>query len=115
GSYLPLDRVRPLPRPVQSPPPLWLGGATEAAFRRAGRLGDGWLGSLVTPDAFEAGVERILGHAARAGRTIPGDHFGTIISFRLAADAAAGWRAAEPDPPPDPADEATPRAPRAPG
>jgi probable F420-dependent oxidoreductase len=110
GSYFTLDRVRLLPRPIQSPPPLWLGGATEAAFRRAGRLGDGWLASLVTPTAFEAGVERILGYAARAGRTIPGDHFGTIVSFRLATDAAEGWRAAEPYLPRDRADEATLRA-----
>ncbi len=33
------------PRPVQRPrPPIWLAGWVEAAIRRAGRLGDGWLG-----------------------------------------------------------------------
>ena len=33
------------PRPVQRPgPPLWFAGWVEAAIRRAGRLGDAWLG-----------------------------------------------------------------------
>jgi probable F420-dependent oxidoreductase len=32
------------PRPVQSPrPPIWVGGSTEAALRRAAARGDGWL------------------------------------------------------------------------
>ena len=110
GSYFTLDRVRLVPRPVQAPPPLWIGGTTEAALRRAGRLGDGWLASLVTPEAFERGVERILAHAAAAGRALPGDHFGTIIPFALAESPEAGWRAAEPRLPRDRADEATLRA-----
>jgi probable F420-dependent oxidoreductase len=33
------------PRPVQRPrPPIWFAGWVEAALRRAGRLGDAWLG-----------------------------------------------------------------------
>ncbi len=110
GSYFTLDRVRLHPRPVQAPPPLWVGGTTEAALRRAGRLGDGWLGSLIPPEALGRAVDRIRAHAAAAGRTIPADHYGTVVPFLLAASPAEGWRRAEPYLPRDRADEATLRA-----
>lgn len=37
GSCFTLDRVRLRPRPAM-PPPLWVGGSSEPALRRAGRL-----------------------------------------------------------------------------
>jgi len=110
GTYFRLERARLWPKPVQTPPPLWVGGTSEPALRRAGRLGDGWLGSVVLPDAFARAVERIQGHAAAAGRTIPTDHYGTIIPFALARTPAEGWQAAEPYLPRERADEATLRA-----
>jgi probable F420-dependent oxidoreductase len=110
GTYFVLDRVRLVPRPAQSPPPIWIGGTSEAALRRTGRLGDGWLASLSPPAAFAAGVERIREQAAAAGREIAWDHFGTIIPFVLAPSPEAGWRLAAPYLPRDRADEATLRA-----
>ncbi len=110
GSYFTLDRVRLLPRPVQTPPPLWVGGTTEAALRRAGRLADGWLASFIAHDAFGRAVERIQGYAHDAGRAIDADHFGTIIPYVLAASPEEGWRAAEPYLPRDRTDPATLRA-----
>jgi probable F420-dependent oxidoreductase len=58
------------PKPPQGRAiPIWIGGASEAAFRRAGRLGDGWLASRVT-DAADArrAIEAIRRHAEAAGR-----------------------------------------------
>ena len=49
--------------------PIWIGGGSEAALRRVGRLGDGWLASRVT--AAEDGrraIATIHRHAAEAGR-----------------------------------------------
>ncbi len=43
------------PKPVQSPPDVWLGGAAPSELRRVGRLGDGWLPSFCTPDDAAAG------------------------------------------------------------
>ncbi len=110
GSYFTLDRVRFLPRPVQTSPPLWVGGTSDAALRRAGRLADGWLASFIAPEAFGRAVERIQSYAQKAGRAIDADHFGTIISYVLAASQDEGWRAAAPYLHRDRADPATLRA-----
>jgi len=44
GRRWALHDVGVAPRPVQQPrPPIWVGGSTEAALRRAALRGDGWL------------------------------------------------------------------------
>ncbi len=55
--------------------PLIVGGRSEAAVRRAGRLGDGWLGIWVSPGRFATVVEQI-GQEATAVDRDPGsfDH-----------------------------------------
>jgi len=58
------------PKPPQGRAiPIWIGGYSEAAFRRVGRLGDGWLASRVS-DAADArrAIEAIRRHAEAAGR-----------------------------------------------
>jgi probable F420-dependent oxidoreductase len=49
--------------------PIWIGGNSEAAYRRVGRLGDGWLASRVV-DAEDArrSIDAIRRHAEAAGR-----------------------------------------------
>jgi probable F420-dependent oxidoreductase len=43
GDFYRFDALRCLPQPVQKPhPPIWVGGHTKAALRRAARFGDGW-------------------------------------------------------------------------
>lgn len=55
--------------------PLVVGGRSEAAVRRAGRLGDGWLGIWVSPGRFATVVEQISEEATAAGRDPKGfDH-----------------------------------------
>ncbi|MBO0728274.1 MAG: LLM class F420-dependent oxidoreductase [Acidimicrobiaceae bacterium] len=56
------------PSPVQRPIPIWLGGSSEAAYRRMGRLADGWFPQVVPgPDLTEARAI-ITAAAAEAGR-----------------------------------------------
>jgi probable F420-dependent oxidoreductase len=43
-------------------------------------LGDGWLGSFVTPDEARRGREQIQRAAAEAGREIEPDHFGINLA-----------------------------------
>ena len=54
--------------PAPGGPPILVGGRSEAAQRRAGRLGDGWLPYLVSPRRFAAGIENVRAHAVAAGR-----------------------------------------------
>lgn len=104
GDYFTVRGAQVLPKPA---PPLdiWIGGATEAAFRRIGRLGDGWLGSFLTPS--EAGLARkaIIAAAEEAGREIEPDHYGINLAVGdgdLPAPVLAAIRKRRPDL--DPAD-----------
>jgi probable F420-dependent oxidoreductase len=69
------------PLPVQRPLEVWLGGTAPAALERCGRLSDGWLPSLCTPEEAAAGRVVIEAAAARAGRSISGEHFGMSIGY----------------------------------
>ncbi len=69
--------VGPLPaRPLD----IWLGGSAPEGLRRAGRYGDGWLGSYLTPAEARAAREQIQAAAAAAGREIDPDHFGVSLA-----------------------------------
>ena len=57
------------PKPLRRDLPIWVGGNTAAAARRAGQLGDAWLPMNITPDAFRAGVATLQAHAV--GRRRP--------------------------------------------
>jgi probable F420-dependent oxidoreductase len=107
GEFWHLERVSVLPRPVKQPLPLWIGGNSEAAMRRAGRLGDGWIPSFITPARFAEGVARTQDHAAEAGRSVPADHFGTLVYYCLAADRARARALARPFVPRNRVDDAT--------
>lgn len=76
GQYLQIEEAGLSPMPKQRPIPLWVGGRTEAAFRRTGELGDGWLATQITAEEAAQAVARIQSHAANAGRHIDDDHFG---------------------------------------
>jgi alkanesulfonate monooxygenase SsuD/methylene tetrahydromethanopterin reductase-like flavin-dependent oxidoreductase (luciferase family) len=69
------------PRPVQQPLEVWLGGTAPAALERCGRLSDGWLPSLCTPEEAAAGRRVIDEAAAKAGRSISREHFGVSVGY----------------------------------
>jgi probable F420-dependent oxidoreductase len=68
GEYETVTGAGIAPRPVQRPIPLWFGAESAPAYRRAGRLGDGWfpqVGPGPELDRARAAVDRA---AAEAGR-----------------------------------------------
>lgn len=85
GKFNSVKKLTILPRPYQEAgPPIWVGGRSNAALRRTGRLGDGWLVSRATPQEVGQGIEAIRGYAVEAGREVPEDHYGAFLSFYIA-------------------------------
>jgi probable F420-dependent oxidoreductase len=78
--------------PPGKPLDIWLGGTAPAGLRRVGRLADGWLGSLLTPDEAGAAVRTIQEAADAAGREVEPDHFGLSVpvAFGGPSQALAG-------------------------
>jgi probable F420-dependent oxidoreductase len=68
---------------------IWLGGSAPAGLRRIGRLADGWLGSLLTPQEAGAAVRVIQEAAAGAGREVDPDHFGLSLPVAFGGVPAA--------------------------
>ena len=87
GRFYPFPEVAIEPPPVQpGGPPIWCGGRADPALRRAGRLADGWMSYVVTPDRYRRSLETIAAAAADAGRTMT--RFGTshLLFIRLDKD-----------------------------
>lgn len=69
GRYITLEDARfDLPPLTPSGPPIWVGGRAPRSLARAGRLGDGWLAFVVTPERFADGWATVQQHAVEAGR-----------------------------------------------
>ncbi len=81
--------------PAVKVPPLWVGGTSPAALRRAARFGDGWLSGLQTPAEFEASLRRLRQLAEQEGRQCP--QAGIVLHVAVGAgssdDLAAGCAA----------------------
>jgi alkanesulfonate monooxygenase SsuD/methylene tetrahydromethanopterin reductase-like flavin-dependent oxidoreductase (luciferase family) len=51
-------------------PPLWIGGRSEAAVRRAARVGDAWHPSHLTVDELRRRIPELHAECERAGRPV---------------------------------------------
>jgi probable F420-dependent oxidoreductase len=71
GKHFQLNDVTLYPRPFR-PVPIFVGGRSDAALRRAGRLGDGYTGIWLSVERFREAAGRIAEVAAGAGRD-PGE------------------------------------------
>ncbi len=89
GEYWNFDDLEVTPKPLQSPMPLWIGGQSKPAIRRAARFGCGLLPSSTTP--FD--VQKAYHDALRSAGRDPADH--SMKCFRAlycCEDAEHGWR-----------------------
>ncbi len=94
--HIPDAGINPLP--VQRPIPVWIGGESDVALRRAARVADGWMSSrpVQAPSDRTAGasreeqVTRLRQHLAKEGRDPATLGIEGRIAFRQ--DGPEGWR-----------------------
>lgn len=94
GSHYRVRAMGMEPKPPQGGAlPLWIGGYSEAAFRRVGRYGDGWLGSRIG-DAASAkqAIASIRAHARAAGRDPGAIGLQSMVAPPPRAEDSAGKR-----------------------
>jgi probable F420-dependent oxidoreductase len=69
GKHVSLPECCMDPKPVQKPHvPIFVGGHSAAAMRRAARFGAGWYGFALGPDAAQAALEHLDAALAEANR-----------------------------------------------
>jgi probable F420-dependent oxidoreductase len=100
GKFYDFENIKVLPKPVQTPPDVWLGGAAPSELRRVGRMADGWLPSFTTPADVAVGMDTIKQVAAEHDREIDEEHYGVLIPYArtaLTEQYIAASRARRPD------------------
>ncbi|MFQ5997841.1 MAG: LLM class F420-dependent oxidoreductase [Candidatus Bathyarchaeia archaeon] len=71
GRYTRLKNIAFEPKPVQTEgPPIWIGGNSEAAIRKAARIGDGWHPVALSPSDMARGITAVKGSKITSGRFV---------------------------------------------
>jgi len=81
GEFYSYDGVELAVQPQQDPLEIWLGGQVPASLRRCGRIGEGWMPGLCSPEEASAMRRVVLAEATAAGREIDDEHFGMNLSW----------------------------------
>lgn len=93
GQHYQFDALEMNPAPSQ-PIPIWIGGISDPAMRRAARLGDGWVTDLQTSEDIIRSIARIQDWRREYGRedlpfdvmATPSDAW-TVDGYKRLADA----------------------------
>ncbi|TDD42683.1 TIGR03619 family F420-dependent LLM class oxidoreductase [Saccharopolyspora elongata] len=67
GEFFDFDRLQMSPAPAR-PVPIYVGGHTDAALRRAARVGDGWASAMMGIDDLRSTIGRLAELRAECGR-----------------------------------------------
>ncbi len=87
GRFFAFPEVAIEPPPAQpGGPPIWCGARADAALRRAGRLADGWISYVVTPERYKQSLETIADAARGASRTLSRFGTGHLLFTRIDKD-----------------------------
>ena len=93
GRHYTVEDVSIAPRPVQQPLPIWVGGTSDPALRRAARHADGWICAFASEREFARLAESLRGMLAEEGRPADGFTFGNFVFANVGPDATAALAA----------------------
>ena len=95
GKFFPFPETKMLPTPINpAGPPVWAGGRSEGALRRIGRMCDGWISYVVTPEQYAEGLGKIAKEAEVVGRSIERFDTGHLLFTYLDDSYEVAWDAA---------------------
>ncbi|MCH8998384.1 MAG: TIGR03619 family F420-dependent LLM class oxidoreductase [Proteobacteria bacterium] len=101
GRYVKFSDISFLPQPIQKPhPPIWIGGESAPAMKRAARLGDGWYPIGSNPRYPLDSLERYRGAVARLHRYAEAcdrDPAGITLAYCALRWSGSGYGAARPE------------------
>jgi alkanesulfonate monooxygenase SsuD/methylene tetrahydromethanopterin reductase-like flavin-dependent oxidoreductase (luciferase family) len=78
--------------PASPKVPLWIGGASPAAIRRAARVGDGWIPLFITPEEYGPALITLHKEAEKVGRDPDAIEPGVVIFAHVGREGEAQKR-----------------------
>jgi alkanesulfonate monooxygenase SsuD/methylene tetrahydromethanopterin reductase-like flavin-dependent oxidoreductase (luciferase family) len=81
--------------PASARVPLWFGGSSDAARKRAAAVGDGWVPLFLAPDDYEPALAALRRETAEAGRDPEAVQAGVVVFACVGDDEQAPAQGAE--------------------
>ena len=94
GKHFNIRDVAIAPRPLQPSIPIWVGGTSEMALRRAARYGDGWIAAFSSVGKFARLSSDLRALLQEAGRAVEGFTLGVYLFAHVDDDVARARAAA---------------------
>lgn len=88
GRHYRIEEVAIAPRPLQPALPIWVGGTSDAALRRAARHGDGWIGAFASERKFARLAATLRALLDEEGRSPERFTWGAFLFVNMGPDAA---------------------------
>jgi len=84
GEFFRFSKIKFYPKPFQKPyPPIWVGGASKKAIKRAVQFGNGWHPTWVSPEDMEREITYITNLAKNSRRELKDFVFSVRNRFRI--------------------------------
>lgn len=88
GRHFTLEDVAIAPRPLQPALPIWVGGTSDAALRRAARFAEGWIAAFASERKFARLAGDLRDLLAERGRSAEGYTLGSVLFVNIGDDPA---------------------------